>query len=635
MAQSCLRLLSCYLFFSSSFLGAMESGEGAKVPLPQVDVQKAVQEVEKSWGKAFVAFGKEHEQLLKLGCIGIVTLGGTAYILHKTGALTKASDWIKKNSGKSIVLSMGLVGATTFLGTAHYTGEIDLKTEIKGIASLVTQKTDWVAEEYNKYPFIPAIGGKTKAAALGACVALLVGGIGYVVKEYVEFFDEKFLSKHKSTSDNPKDEVGQNSSENAAHYYQELTTLAESLSQENEELEAVSTNPNQSRDVCFPVGIQTQADNPMTEEFIDRVFFSAPEKLQKRVMACLQQQKNPTGCNSKPPFILLLDGPSATGKSTLAQVIARKLGRPFLFLSAGALSNHFAKSGRRNLDTLFDPLLRSGKPCVIILDEINTLFNEQDKEHTKSDADEGTVTEFWVLLDRCAKQRNVLVIATTNDIKNIPIQLQTRYIKNNRFYIDDIGYAAKKWLVKDCLGSNYTITNWQLYWFMRKIRHLYPREIESILESAASYADYRNQGPNRPHPEKITIADLHESFKDFKESEHAMSNYFSIFTSLKQHVPWIIQSSLSAGLSIYLNHVQLSLQKTLHDINTVQANKFHKEQTKKSDESLDHAKKAHADQPTSRFWNGFTTVVSQLVVEVIKYGIQSYTGTKIDTSSKD
>jgi SpoVK/Ycf46/Vps4 family AAA+-type ATPase len=77
-----------------------------------------------------------------------------------------------------------------------------------------------------------------------------------------------------------------------------------------------------------------------------------------------------------PPRTLLLKGAPGTGKTMLAQWLARNLGLPFVVLDlATSISSFLGKTGanlRRSLD------YARGAPCVILLDEFDAIGKRRD-----------------------------------------------------------------------------------------------------------------------------------------------------------------------------------------------------------------------------------------------------------------
>ena len=121
---------------------------------------------------------------------------------------------------------------------------------------------------------------------------------------------------------------------------------------------------------------------------------------------------------------ILLKGPPGTGKSTLAQIIAYTLKRPFVFVVGARLGDEYSHSTQAYIDALFDPFLNAREKRALIIDEINS-FTDRFKDQNKNDP--GVVEYFWTQLERCSSDTSTLIVATTNRAGEIPEALLSRF----------------------------------------------------------------------------------------------------------------------------------------------------------------------------------------------------------------
>jgi DNA segregation ATPase FtsK/SpoIIIE-like protein len=90
--------------------------------------------------------------------------------------------------------------------------------------------------------------------------------------------------------------------------------------------------------------------------------------------------------NLHPRNRLLLMGPPGTGKTVLAGAIARALDLPFLVVDYGSLITSYMGETGAKISKLLDGL--AGQPCVLFLDEMETILAERSGDVGRSNVGE-------------------------------------------------------------------------------------------------------------------------------------------------------------------------------------------------------------------------------------------------------
>jgi len=169
--------------------------------------------------------------------------------------------------------------------------------------------------------------------------------------------------------------------------------------------------------------LQQSTEKTEQEALEDFIFACAPKDIQFIVDELL----NHNNYKEDPPKKVLFVGPSGTGKTALAKIIANKIDAKLEFVSAHTLLNEYKNSGPQNIERLFDKITQSGQRCVVVIDEVDCLFRGHNSKH---DPDPRTAEALWSALDRISKDKNIFFIGTLNNNKEIPTPLKDRFAHN-------------------------------------------------------------------------------------------------------------------------------------------------------------------------------------------------------------
>lgn len=204
----------------------------------------------------------------------------------------------------------------------------------------------------------------------------------------------------------------------------------------------------------------------------------------KTVVDFMKNQQAYLAAGASIPRGILLVGPPGTGKTLLARVIAKEADVNFLYMSGSDFVEMFVGRGAARVRSLFKEA-RKQAPCIIFIDEIDTLCGKRGIERGEHSEDRKTLTALLAEMDGFKTSENILVIGATNriedidpavlrpgrftDIYNVPLPetLEERmeiikiYMKNKKFAED----FDEKQFAKEMIGRS-------------------PAEIEAILNEA-------------------------------------------------------------------------------------------------------------------------------------------------------
>lgn len=112
---------------------------------------------------------------------------------------------------------------------------------------------------------------------------------------------------------------------------------------------------------------------------------------------------------------ILFEGPPGTGKTMLAQIMAKEAGAAFYLVSAASLGGHLQGESEGRLEAVYTHAA-SHDVAIVFVDEIDTLMKDRGSEDNY-----GTrlVHVFLTNMDGARKRPNVITIGTTNRAQDI------------------------------------------------------------------------------------------------------------------------------------------------------------------------------------------------------------------------
>jgi energy-coupling factor transporter ATP-binding protein EcfA2 len=129
----------------------------------------------------------------------------------------------------------------------------------------------------------------------------------------------------------------------------------------------------------------------------------------------------------KPRSSALLSGPPGCGKTTLAHHLAARLGVPMVNVGSEHLISSGFGDSEKNVATLFDAIKAIDKPCLVFLDEIDSIGGKRlDTSGDRGGAVSARNSTLNVLL-RKVEDFNGLLVAATNRADTLDPALWRRF----------------------------------------------------------------------------------------------------------------------------------------------------------------------------------------------------------------
>ncbi len=112
-------------------------------------------------------------------------------------------------------------------------------------------------------------------------------------------------------------------------------------------------------------------------------------------------------------YTALLVGPPGTGKTLLAKAVAGEAGVPFFSISGSDFVEMFVGVGASRVRDLFKEASKMA-PCIIFIDEIDTIGKSRDNRMGGNDEREQTLNQLLAELDGFDPGKGVIVLGATN-----------------------------------------------------------------------------------------------------------------------------------------------------------------------------------------------------------------------------
>ena len=117
--------------------------------------------------------------------------------------------------------------------------------------------------------------------------------------------------------------------------------------------------------------------------------------------------------NVESPKGILLHGPPGTGKTLIAKALAKMTESNFISIKGPELLSKWVGESEKGVREIFRKA-RQAAPCIIFLDEVDSLVPRRGNGNSDSHVTENTVSQILTEIDGLEELHNVLIIGATN-----------------------------------------------------------------------------------------------------------------------------------------------------------------------------------------------------------------------------
>ena len=146
--------------------------------------------------------------------------------------------------------------------------------------------------------------------------------------------------------------------------------------------------------------VKLETSKALDQNMVELCYQAAPQAI-KDIVFKFQNQEI---CEPNMPKAVLLYGPEGTGKNSIAKMIAQKAKPAMLYhwIHAGALLDTFKNGVEESLRSSIEFAAHINKPCVILIDEVDTLTDSHDNEKDPNHSITATIS---YILDKYEHQK--------------------------------------------------------------------------------------------------------------------------------------------------------------------------------------------------------------------------------------
>lgn len=147
-----------------------------------------------------------------------------------------------------------------------------------------------------------------------------------------------------------------------------------------------------------------------------------------QIIDMIKNRENYINYGCEVPRGIIFTGPPGCGKSLLAKAVAGEANVNFISASGSDFMEVYVGVGSSRVRKLFS-LARSLSPCIIFIDEIDSIGKSRDKKFVSNSEQDNTLNSLLHEMDGFKKNENIIVIAATNLYKTLDPAL----VRSGRF----------------------------------------------------------------------------------------------------------------------------------------------------------------------------------------------------------
>ena len=216
---------------------------------------------------------------------------------------------------------------------------------------------------------------------------------------------------------------------------------------------------------------------------------------------------------ARAPRGILLWGPPGTGKTLLAKAVASQAGANFIGINGPELLSRWVGASEQAVRELFTKA-RQASPCVVFLDEIDTLAPIRGRYEGDSGVSDRLVGQLLTELDGLQEGGNVLVIGATNRREAIDPALLRSGRLELQFKVD-LPNVASRLAILQVHNSDRPLQGVDLEFWAQQTEGWNGADLALLSNQAALEAirRYRSQNQTDPKNLSITTADFNHALQ--------------------------------------------------------------------------------------------------------------------------